>query len=498
MLLSSINPILLRWLRSGARDAPAGCEVSWLMADPLDAGAFVGRAGFARAYAELEARLAQAPDDLALRRERAACLQLLGRPHDALSAYLAILADAPADAGALRGAGDLLAASMPEQAAAAARERGRTLSPRPGAPHGVGRSAGRRGRRGGRSRAVRGRARGRGLCSGPLRPRGLLEASGDPAAAHAQRHRGWAARPLVLVPSTGPSEPVPVLLLGTAFGANQVTADYLDPERFATFALLVDYFPPTRPLPRHDVVFNGVCDADASPEALAAASHLLRRTDAPVINDPRTVAATGRADVARRFANVPGVRTPRIVRTTRAALERADAAGVLAEHGVRAPLLLRAPGFHAGEHFAHVAGAADLVPVVRTLPGDEFFALEFLESRDPDGLYRKYRVMAIDGALHPVHVAIAPHWKVHLFSAGMDGAGALRAEDAAFLADMRGTLGDGPMRASKRSLPASASTSAPSTSGLAATSPCCSSRRTPLRTCPNRCPDRNGRTGAPT
>ncbi len=144
---------------------------------------------------------------------------------------------------------------------------------------------------------------------------------------------------------------------------------------------------------------------------------------------------------------MPGVRTPRIVRTTRAALERADAAAVLAEHGVRAPLLLRAPGFHAGEHFAHVAGAADLVPVVRTLPGDEFFAIEFLESRDDDGLYRKYRVMAIDGALHPVHVAIAPHWKVHLFSAGMDGADALRAEDAAFLADMRGTLGDGPMRA---------------------------------------------------
>jgi hypothetical protein len=43
------------------------------------------------------------------------------------------------------------------------------------------------------------------------------------------------------------------------------------------------------PLPPHDLVFNGIGDADLCREGLEAASRLLRRTDRPVINHPRAV-----------------------------------------------------------------------------------------------------------------------------------------------------------------------------------------------------------------
>jgi hypothetical protein len=49
--------------------------------------------------------------------------------------------------------------------------------------------------------------------------------------------------------------------------------------------------------------------------------------------------------------------------------------------------------------------------------------------------------MMVDGALLPLHLAVSPHWKVHHFTADMQDRPEHRAEEAAFLADMRAVLG---------------------------------------------------------
>jgi hypothetical protein len=62
--------------------------------------------------------------------------------------------------------------------------------------------------------------------------------------------------------------------------------------------------------------------------------------------------------------------------------------------------------------------------------------VEPLDARDDTGMYRKYRVMIVDGRLYPLHLAISRHWKVHYFTADMADRPEHREEDAAFLADM--------------------------------------------------------------
>jgi glutathione synthase/RimK-type ligase-like ATP-grasp enzyme len=54
---------------------------------------------------------------------------------------------------------------------------------------------------------------------------------------------------------------------------------------------------------------------------------------------------------------------------------------------------------------------------------------------------RKYRVMFVDGVLHPLHLAVSADWKVHYFSAAMAEVAAHRAEERRFLEDMSGVLG---------------------------------------------------------
>jgi len=122
-------------------------------------------------------------------------------------------------------------------------------------------------------------------------------------------------------------------------------------------------------------------------------------------------------------------------------------AATLAQLGFRFPLLLRTPGFHGGENFIRVETFEELPAAMNELPGDDLFVIQYLDARGADGKSRKYRVMMIDGQIYPPHVAISGDWKIHYFSADMADFPEHRAEDADFLTDMRGVLGERAMAA---------------------------------------------------
>ncbi len=118
----------------------------------------------------------------------------------------------------------------------------------------------------------------------------------------------------------------------------------------------------TRHFPSISVVFNAIGDADLCQQALDRAVTLMDRTLAPVINAPAAVLATGRAANARRLAEVPGVVAPLIANFSRETLAGTDAPAALDRRGLQFPLLLRAPGFHNGQHFLLVGTPPNFPP----------------------------------------------------------------------------------------------------------------------------------------
>jgi glutathione synthase/RimK-type ligase-like ATP-grasp enzyme len=145
----------------------------------------------------------------------------------------------------------------------------------------------------------------------------------------------------------------------------------------------------------------------------------------------------------QRLRGIDGARVPRTERIARGGLT-ADA---LLERGFTFPLLLRSPGHHSGDHFAVVTAPEALAEVAATLPGRELLAIEYLDARGADGDVRKFRVVAVDGRLFPVHLAIASQWKVHYFSAAMSDRPDHRAEEAAYLENMPAVVGERGVRA---------------------------------------------------
>ena len=256
----------------------------------------------------------------------------------------------------------------------------------------------------------------------------------DDGAAEAHWQNGFAGHAIVTKPYRGTGSGVPLLLLVAARGGNIPTQHWIDDHHFDITAIHADFYDPTQPLPPHALVVNAIGDADLCAIALARADDVLARSAAPVINPPKLVRATGRAENARRLAQVPGVIAPRTMAVPRATILAAD--------GLSFPLLLRVPGFHTGRHFRYVENRVALAQGIANLPGEQVLAIEYLDARGPDGMARKYRVMFIDGALYPLHLAISADWKVHYFTAAMAINAAHRDEERRFLDDMPAVLGE--------------------------------------------------------
>jgi hypothetical protein len=384
----------------------------------------------------LNALVRDQPDHLEALYLRAGLLAQLGRREAAQDDYLAVLARDPAHFGALNDLGTLLYNA--DFRAAARTAYTEAVKHHPGNPIGRINLA--------NALAADGQvedARAQYHAALELAPdhpdahqglANLLQDLGQDEAADAHRRQSYRARGITASPYRGEGEPVRVLLLVSAVGGNVPTRFLLDDKRFAVFVLAVEAHDAAMVLPEHDLVFNAVGDADLCAEALDAVEAVLARTGAPVINPPDRVRPTGRAAIAQRLADAQNVRTPKVEQIARERVKKA--AGRFGY-----PLLLRSPGFHTGKHFQYIPGPDDIVAARDALPGRDLLLIEYLDARDGLGRARKYRVMIIDGALYPLHLALSEDWKVHYFTADMAERPDHRALEAAFLADMQGVLG---------------------------------------------------------
>jgi Flp pilus assembly protein TadD/glutathione synthase/RimK-type ligase-like ATP-grasp enzyme len=183
-----------------------------------------------------------------------------------------------------------------------------------------------------------------------------------------------------------------------------------------------------------DVVFNMICNADDGKDILVHALDLVERLGRPTINHPRLIMNTDRETIARRLAGIPCCVVPRTVRVAGPVL--AEAASSKEFAGCRLPQLVRVAGTHGGDDFDKFENWDDIGEFVAKSPEANYYMIDYVDYRSHDGLFRKYRVIFIDGETMPYHLAIHDDWKVHHFRTDMANQASMREEEERFLADM--------------------------------------------------------------
>jgi glutathione synthase/RimK-type ligase-like ATP-grasp enzyme len=207
-------------------------------------------------------------------------------------------------------------------------------------------------------------------------------------------------------------------------------------------ALTLLYLLPGEPMPRalpaHDVVFIAVSESDPTRALLDQLAEHVPMWRAPVVNRPERIARTSRAQACTLLDGAPGVAMPASARVTRDQLLALAAGtlpvGELLAHGVF-PLIVRPVDSHAGHGLDKVEAAPDLSAYLRANAGAEFFISRFIDYRSRDGLFRKYRVVLVDGVPYAGHMGVSAHWMIHYLNAGMTDSADKRAQEAAFIHD---------------------------------------------------------------
>ena len=257
----------------------------------------------------------------------------------------------------------------------------------------------------------------------------VLQLLGQRAAGLDVQHHALAIRSLYALPAPART---PTLNLLVLMGPGDFMAN--TPVEFllqtSSIAAIVQYVTPDLPLPEevpdHDVLFVAIAQSDANARLLRDVARMLDGWPRPVINRPERIAHLSRDGVCAALDGVTATLVPRTMRLDRArAMQLTDGAF---------PLIVRPVDSHAGTGLQKVGDGAALHGYLATHPASEFYLAPFVDYSGPDGQFRKYRIVLIDGKPYICHLAISSHWMVHYLNAGMDDSAAKRAEEAAGMA----------------------------------------------------------------
>jgi hypothetical protein len=190
------------------------------------------------------------------------------------------------------------------------------------------------------------------------------------------------------------------------------------------------------PLPDHDVAIVIASDSEECRPALHKIEQAAPNWPRPLLNPPRLVGNLDRDKLHRLLQGIESLDIPEttaLMRTELSALAERDGSAADGAAKLQFPIIVRPRGSHAGVGLARVADRAALGRYLAERPEPEFFASRFVDYAADDGLFRKYRIVFIDGRPYACHMAIADRWDIWYLNAGMAFSESKRLEEANFM-----------------------------------------------------------------
>jgi hypothetical protein len=178
------------------------------------------------------------------------------------------------------------------------------------------------------------------------------------------------------------------------------------------------------PLPDHDVAIVIASDSEECRDALRKIELKMSRWPRPLLNPPHLVRNLDRDKLHGLLDGIKGLDIPATACVTRAQLS---------DLAAQFPIIIRPRGSHAGVGLAKIDNGAMIAKYLAGRPEPEFFVTRFVDYAADDGLFRKYRIVLVDGRPYACHMAIADRWDIWYLNAGMAFSESKRREEAHFM-----------------------------------------------------------------
>jgi glutathione synthase/RimK-type ligase-like ATP-grasp enzyme len=179
-----------------------------------------------------------------------------------------------------------------------------------------------------------------------------------------------------------------------------------------------------RPLPEHDIAIVIASDSEDCRDALRMIDGVAAHWPRPLLNPPHRVGNLDRDKLHGLLTGIEGLEIPATVVVTRAQFAADDLAF---------PIILRPRGSHAGRGLAKIDDPSALENYLSERQEQEFFVSRFVDYSGDDGLFRKLRIVIVDGKPYACHLAVADRWDIWYLNAGMTQSASKRLEEETFM-----------------------------------------------------------------
>ena len=177
-------------------------------------------------------------------------------------------------------------------------------------------------------------------------------------------------------------------------------------------------------IPEHDVAMVAAPDDARSRQSLQEMAAFLEHWPRPVLNLPQDILDLDRHKLCHKLSGIPGLEIPLTEVVSREWLiELAPQPLRLSEKLSDGcfPLIIRPIGSHAGLGLLKLESSGEISEYLAQRPEADFFISRFVDYSSADGLFRKYRVLLVDGKTYACHMAIGDQWKIWYLNADMLG-----------------------------------------------------------------------------
>ena len=189
-------------------------------------------------------------------------------------------------------------------------------------------------------------------------------------------------------------------------------------------------------LPDHDVAIVIASDSEECRDALCKIASAASRWPRPLLNPPHLVGNLDRDKLHGLLRGIEGLEIPATTAVTREQLSALSDSSlgpgdIVAD--LAFPIIVRPRGSRAGVGLAKLDDRAAMTRYLWERHEQEFFIARFVDYSDSDGLFRKYRIVFVDGRPYAVHMAIADRWDIWYLNAGMSISAVKRLEEENFM-----------------------------------------------------------------
>jgi hypothetical protein len=189
-------------------------------------------------------------------------------------------------------------------------------------------------------------------------------------------------------------------------------------------------------LPDYDIAIVIASDSEECRDALRRIESATTRWPRPLLNPPQRVCNLDRDKLHRVLDGITGLEIPATAAVTREQLSLLLSSVDLLDDiaaDLAFPVVVRPRGSHAGSGLAKLGDHDAIKRYLDARPEQKFFIARFVDYSNRDGLFRKYRIVFIDGRPYACHMAIADRWDIWYLNAGMSLSASKRVEEQTFM-----------------------------------------------------------------